>query len=144
MNNSFDSFRIAMLIKEIYSKAMHVVEEHLADSKLTHQQVIVIKLIAHNNEMTVTDLCREMSLAKGTVSGIVSRLEQCGYLEKSKKADDKRNTYIRFSPKGIKLAQKFRVSIQESFDKIFKDCTQEEMDDFVKSLRNILLKIKEC
>lgn len=123
---------------------MHVVEKNLAYSNFTHQQVIVIKLIAHNHEMTISELCREMSLAKGTVSGIVSRLEQSGYLEKSKNEDDKRNTYIKFSPKGIELAQKFRVSIQESFDKIFKDCTQEEMDELVKSLRNILLKIKGC
>lgn len=144
MNNNFDSFRIAMLIKEIYSKAMHIVEENLTYSNLTHQQIIVIKLIAHNNEMTISELCREMSLAKGTVSGIVSRLEKCGYLEKTKNKDDKRNTYIRFSPQGMEFAQKFRVSIQESFDKIFKDCTQEEMDEFIKSLKNISLKIKGC
>lgn len=144
MNNNYDSFRIAMLIKEIYSKAMHMVEENLADTNLTHQQIIVIKLISHNNEMTISELCKEMSLAKGTVSGIISRLEQCGYLEKSKNEDDKRNTYIRFSPKGIEFAHQFRESIQESFDKIFKDCTQEEMDGFVKSLREILLKMKGC
>lgn len=144
MSNNYDSFRIAMLIKEIYSRAMYVVEENLADSNLTHQQIIVIKLIAHNNEITVSELCREMSLAKGTVSGIVSRLEQCGYLEKFKKEDDKRNTYIRFSPKGLEFAKSFRANIQESFDMIFKDCTKDEMDEFVKSLRKILFKIKGC
>lgn len=144
MNENFDSFRIAMLIREIYSKAMHVVEENLTASNFTHQQIIVIKLITQNNEMTISELCREMSLAKSTVSGIVLRLEQCGYLEKLKEEGDKRNTYIRFAPKGLEFVKRFRANIQESFDKIFKDCTKDEMDEFVENLRKILFKIKRC
>ena len=142
MKNDYDSFEIAMLIREIYSRAMNVVEENLAYSNFTHQQIIVIRLIECNNEMTISELCKEMSLAKGTVSGIVSRLVHGGYLVKSKNEDDKRNIYIRFSPKGFELAEKFKNSIQESFDKIFKDCTQKEMDEFVDSLKNILLKLR--
>jgi len=142
LKNDYDSFEIAMLIREIYSRAMNVVEENLAYSNFTHQQIIVIRLIECNNEMTISELCKEMSLAKGTVSGIVSRLVHGGYLVKSKNEDDKRNIYIRFSPKGFELAEKFKNSIQESFDKIFKDCTQKEMDEFVDSLKNILLKLR--
>lgn len=142
MNLNFDSFRIAMLIKEIYSKSMHVVDENLKNSGLTHQQIIVIKLIAHNKEMTISDICEEMSLSKGTISGIVTRLEQYGYFEKVKYDDDRRNTYIRFSPEGIEFAKSFRLTIQESFDKIFKDCTEEELREFVKVLRNISSKIR--
>lgn len=141
METTFDSFRIAMLIKEIYSKSMHIVEENLKESGLTHQQIIVIKLIAHNKQMTISQLCDEMCLAKGTVSGIVSRLEQCGLLEKAKNEDDKRNTYVKFSAKGLKFAKQFRVTIQESFDKIFQDCSKEELEEFVNNLRSILKSI---
>ncbi|WP_315121093.1 MarR family transcriptional regulator [uncultured Clostridium sp.] len=141
MNSNFDSFRIAMLIKEIYSKSMYVVDENLKNSGLTHQQIMVIKLIAHNKEMTISDLCCEMSLVKGTVSGIVTRLEQYGYLEKIKYADDRRNTYVRFSKEGMEFAKSFKETIQESFDNIFKDCSEEELREFVKVLRNISSKI---
>jgi DNA-binding MarR family transcriptional regulator len=122
---------------------MHIVEENLKQSGLTHQQIIVIKLIAHNKKMTISNLCEEMSLAKGTVSGIVSRLEQSGYLEKSKDPDDKRNTYIEFSAKGLSFAKDFRLTIQASFDNIFKECSKAELEDFVRVLRNILSKIEE-
>ncbi|GAA0719250.1 MarR family winged helix-turn-helix transcriptional regulator [Clostridium malenominatum] len=141
MNSNFDSFRIAMLIKEIYSKSMHVVDENLKNSGLTHQQIIVIKLIAHKKEMTISDICEEMSLSKGTISGIVTRLEQYGYLEKVKYDDDRRNTYIRFSSEGMEFAKSFRATIQESFDNIFKGCSEEELKEFVKVLRNISSKI---
>lgn len=143
MNPNFDSFRIAMLLKEIYSKAMYSIEDNFKENGLTHQQVIIVKLIAHNQEMTISDLCHEMSLAKGTVSGIVTRLEQNGFIEKFKKENDKRNTYLRFTNKGKEFATTFRFKIQRSFDNIFENCTEEDLSQLVSNLRNILSKIKE-
>ena len=78
----YDSFEIAMLIKEIYSSTMGIVSESLKDSGLTHQQIMIIKLIAHSGQVTISKLCDEMHLAKGTVSGIVSRMESMGYIQR--------------------------------------------------------------
>lgn len=143
MKINYDCFRIAMLLKELYSKTMYTVEENFKENGLTHQQIIVIKLIAHNQELTISQLCDEMSLAKGTVSGIISRLEQIGYIEKFKKSNDKRNTYVKFTTTGFEFATNFKIKMQESFDDIFKNCDENELSDLVKNLRNILAKVKE-
>lgn len=142
MSTNCDTFRVAMLLKELYSKTMYSVEDSFKENGLTHQQIIVIKLIAHNKELTISDLCEQMSLAKGTVSGIVTRLEQNDFIEKFKKEDDKRNTYLRFTEKGIKFAFDFKEKIQHSFDAIFENCSDDELNDLVLVLRNILSKIK--
>lgn len=136
---NYDSFEIAMLIKEIYSNTMGKVSEGLKESGLTHQQITVIKLIAHKEKITVKELCDEMSLAKGTVSGIVSRLENMGYVEKFKDEKDKRNTYIVFSKKGLDFVKTFRCDINNSFDSIFENFTPEE----VKEIREVLLKLRD-
>ncbi len=80
----YDCFEIAMLIKEVYASTMGIVSNSLKDSGFTHQQIMVIKLIAHNGQVNISQLCDEMSLAKGTVSGIVTRLESAGYVKKLK------------------------------------------------------------
>ena len=134
-----DSFEIAMLIKEIYSSTMGIVSESLKDSGLTHQQIIVIKLIAHNGQVNISQLCSEMYLTKGTVSGIVSRLEEAGYVKKIKNENDKRNTYVAFSDNGIEFAKSFRSKINKSFDKILENFTEEE----VMELKNNLIKLKK-
>ncbi|MDZ5253577.1 MarR family winged helix-turn-helix transcriptional regulator [Clostridium sp. LIBA-8841] len=136
---NYDSFEIAMLIKEIYSSTVEKVSEGLKESGLTHQQITVIKLIAHKGKVTVKELCDEMSLSKGTVSGIVSRLENMGYIEKFKDEKDKRNTYIIFSKKGIDFARTFKYDINNSFDSIFENFTHEE----VKEIRDALLKLRD-
>lgn len=137
MDGSADSFRLAMLIREIYSISMHSVDECLKESGLTHQQVIVVKLLAHNGTMTVSDLCRHMSLTKGTVSGMLTRLADRGYIEKYKKEDDLRNTYVRFTQKGMTFALEFRDQMTRSFDEIFTGSSDEELAEIETSLRKL-------
>lgn len=139
MNNKYDSFEVAMLIKEIYASTIEIVNDNLKDTNLTHQQTMVIKLIAHRNRITISELCKEMSLAKGTVSGIVSRLEANDYVKKVKLDGDKRNTYVEFSTKGYEYAKSFREEINKSFDKIFENFT----DDEVKETKENLIKLRD-
>ncbi len=134
----YDCFEIAMLIKEVYASTMGIISNSLKDSGFTHQQIMVIKLIAHNGQVNISQLCDEMSLAKGTVSGIVTRLESAGYVKKIKNENDKRNTYVIFSDKGLKFAKEFREEINKSFDKIFSNFTDEE----IMELRNNLIKVR--
>lgn len=141
--NAFDSFEIAMLIKDIYSKTTNIISQSLKDSGLTHQQIMVIKLIAHKGKINISELCEEMSLSKGTVSGIVARLESSGYVEKIKEDGDKRTTYVKFAPKGIEFAKEFRVKINEGFDNVFKNLTKEEISELKTGLKNFRDKIKE-
>lgn len=138
----YDSFEIAMLIKEIYSNTMGIVSENLKESGFTNQQIMVIKLIAHNGQVTISQLCDEMFLAKGTVSGIVKRLEEAGYVKKIKNEDDKRNTYVTFSDKGMEFAKKFRNDINKSFDEIFRNFTEEEIVEVKNNLLKLRNKIK--
>lgn len=142
-NMKYDSFEIAMLLKEVYSSAMDIVSKNLKDSELTHQQIMVIKLIAHNKQVNISQLCDELSLSKGTVSGIVQRLEDAGYVKKIKYENDKRNTYVVFSQKGLEFAKEFRYKINESFDKIFENFTEDEKHDVRENLLKLRDKIKE-
>ncbi|MGN2339736.1 MarR family winged helix-turn-helix transcriptional regulator [Clostridium cagae] len=138
-----DSFEIAMLIKEIYSSTVGAVSCGLKEIGLTHQQIMVIKLIAHNKKVNISELCEDMSLSKGTVSGIVTRLESLGYVKKIKLENDKRNTYVTFSNKGLEFAKEYKNKINESFDKVFKNLTEEEIKEVKSSLLKLRNKIKE-
>ncbi len=138
-----NSFEIAMLIKDIYSSTVGAVSCGLKEIGLTHQQIMVIKLIAHNKKVNISELCEDMSLSKGTVSGIVTRLESLGYVKKIKLENDKRNTYVTFSNKGLEFAKEYKNKINESFDKVFKNLTEEEIKEVKSSLLKLRNKIKE-
>lgn len=137
------SFEVAMLIKEIYANTMGTVSKNLRESGLTNQQIMVIKLIAHNKQVNISQLCEEMSLSKGTVSGIVARLEKADYVKKIKDEKDKRNTYVVFSDKGFEFAKNFIEEINGSFDKVFENFTEEEVNQVKDALIKLRNKIKE-
>ena len=127
MERSQETFTLAMLIRDIYSQCMNQISQRTADSGLSHQQIMVIRLIAHKKSIQVSELCKEMSLTKGTVSGILNRMEAAGLIEKYKNKKDQRNTYIRFSEKGQELAKNFRTKIVDSFDKVFVNFSDAEL-----------------
>lgn len=143
MDKCLDSFRIAMMIKEIHSSMTNMISHGIKDHGLTYQQLMIIKLIAHEREVTISQLCEEMSLAKGTVSGIVQRLEIAGYIEKVKKEEDKRNTFIRFSDKGLEFAKEFRGVMNESFDDLFSNFSAEEIKQIQEALLLLSRKLQE-
>lgn len=137
------SFEIAMLIKELDSSVYSILLNEIKEYDLTPQQLTVIKLIAHNKEMTVTEICNAMSLTKGTVSGILNRMEKLDYIKKIKYDVDKRNTYIVFSEEGLKFAKVFRHSFNNAFNKIFSNVDENQLQEMKLSLEKILKLIKE-
>ncbi|WP_425321721.1 MarR family winged helix-turn-helix transcriptional regulator [Clostridium senegalense] len=143
MSDTMNSFEIAMLIKEIYSMTTNSISNSLKPCGLTHQQIMVMKLIGHKKKITISQLCEEMSLAKGTVSGIVQRLENAGYVKKIKDDKDKRNTYVVFSEKGLEFAKEFRTSINNTFDKLFESLSIEEHKKIEEALKLLSKKMKE-
>ncbi|MEF9960778.1 MAG: MarR family transcriptional regulator [Niameybacter sp.] len=143
MGREKKDFEMVMLIKEIYSSMHCQIGQSMKEIGLTPQQTLVIKLIAHNKEMTISRLCGELSLSKATVSGIVSRLEEAGYLQKEKRDTDKRNTYITFSEQGRAFAKTFRESMNTSFSQVFDKLSAAEVAQITEALQLLSRKIKE-
>lgn len=143
VKTSTNSFEIMMLIKEVYSLMNTQIGCSMKDSGLTPQQTMVIKIVAHNKEVTLTQLCEELSLAKATVSGIIQRLQEAGYIEKIKKEEDKRNTYIVFSEKGKAFAHTFREIMNHSFCHVFEHLTEDELAQIKNTLKLLATKMKE-
>lgn len=137
MNRTQASFAAAMLIRELYTRCMNQIGSDMADSGLTAQQITVIRLVAHLRLPRVSDLCHEMALSKGTVSGILTRLEAMGLIERCKEPGDQRNTFIRFTEKGRSFAFSFRDRMSAAFDHIFAGLTDEELAEAQIALKTL-------
>ena len=136
-----ESFEIIMMIKEIYSLMNNHIGLGMKVSGLTNQQVMIIKILAHQKEITLTGLCKELSLTKATVSGIIKRLEEAGYIEKAKKESDKRSTYITLSDKGKTFAYSFKKDMDDSFCNVFQKLSIEEFDQIKHALELLINKM---
>ena len=132
-----------MLIREVYLLSMSSMDKHLSEYGITPQQLIMIKLIAHNKGMQHSELCEAMNLSKGTVSGIIKRLTERGLVEKQPIESDKRNSIIVFTDKGKDFAYSIRHEMNDTFENIFKTSSEDDIIRYRDTLREMLKKISE-
>lgn len=77
--------------------------ELLAPWKLTYTQYLVFVVLWTQGEQTVRNLGEELQLDSGTLSPLLRRLEQRGYLARSRDDKDARVVHVRVTPEGEAL-----------------------------------------
>ncbi|AYF54838.1 MarR family transcriptional regulator [Clostridium novyi] len=136
-------FKIALLIKEINSKINFKVTEELKNIGLTVPQITAIKFIAHRKQVTSSELSEEMSITKATVSGIIDRLEKMNIIKRVRSKEDRRIIYIVFSDEGLNLAKDIRDIMNNCFENIFNNVSEEELVNIENNLSSLLKVVEE-
>jgi MarR family transcriptional regulator, organic hydroperoxide resistance regulator len=70
------------------------VEAEFARGHLTGPQQLVMEVLVRSDGLSLKELSKRVSLSHSTVSGIVDRLEQRGFLKRKPSPDDRRFTVI--------------------------------------------------
>ena len=73
---------------------------------LTYTQYIVLLVLWEKDGITVGEICEKVMLDNGTVSPLLKKLQQEGYVEKRRAADDERIVYVRLTRKGRELQER--------------------------------------
>ena len=80
------------------------------------------------------DVEERFRLSHPTVSGILSRLEQKGFLELISDSKDRRYKRIRVLPKGVECHQRIHEAIAANEELMVRDFTEEERELFHRLL----------
>ena len=78
---------------------------YLAPLGLTYTRYIVFLVLWENDGLTVGEICRRLMLDSGTVSPILKKMREQGYIEKRQSSDDERTFIINLTEKGQALQQ---------------------------------------
>ena len=70
---------------------------------LTHPQYLVMLSLWQHDRASVTELARLLHLEPGTVSPLVRRLEQAGFVERTRSTRDQRALEVSLTPRGVAL-----------------------------------------
>ena len=86
---------------ELESQALN--ESELAE--LSMKQLIYLDTVARLDHPTFSDLAKSLGVSKPSVTAIVGKLIQKGYVEKVQSAEDRRAFYVLLTDKGKALSQ---------------------------------------
>jgi len=115
-------------------------DRHVRSFGLTPPQFDVIVTLGDTDGMTCRELSEKTLVTKGTLTGVMDRLETKGLIERIPSREDRRSTNIRLTPKGDDLFQQVFPKQVHYLKPFFEGAlTQNQMKD----LRYMLLKLKE-
>ena len=77
----------------------------LSKLEITYPQYLVLLSLWEKNDVTVSDLCRELYLASNTITPILKRLEQRGLIYRNRSIEDERKVIVSLTEKGMDLKQ---------------------------------------
>ena len=111
----------------------------LASMDLTAAQGHVMGFITHSQTPPCArDIEDRFQLSHPTVSGILSRLEQKGFVEMRPDPSDRRCKRIYVLPKGIQMQETMHKTIRDTEQKMVNDFTEEEQELFQALLKRAI------
>ncbi|MCR4952424.1 MAG: MarR family transcriptional regulator [Solobacterium sp.] len=102
-----ESMKLAnQLCFPLYAAARNVTALYtplLKPLKLTYTQYIVFLVLWEKDGITVSELCTKLMLDNGTLSPLLKKMEQAGYIERRRSREDERVVLITLTEKGRAL-----------------------------------------
>ena len=102
----------------------------LANRQITQTQLIVLFSVHSRKQCPMKNLADYMHISMPTISGIVDRLVQAGYLERFTDSNDRRQVMVRLSAQGQKLIIKVKSMISSRWQEVLSELNQKELENF--------------
>jgi len=104
-------------------KMIQAIDRHSINLKkkfgLTGPQLILLQSISAHDKISVTQLSKNVSLSQATVTDITKRLENRGYISRTRDTNDKRKTNIALTENGKAILNTVPPLLQERFTERF-------------------------
>src|SRR4051812_46797455 len=88
------------LLAECLQGFERISADHVRAYGLTHPQFDIIATLGNTPGMTYKELGQRTLITKGTLTGVIDRLEQKGLVERARNTDDKRSYFVRLTAGG--------------------------------------------
>ncbi len=124
-------FPVYLCAKEIIRRYGPFLEE----IDLTYTQYIVMMYFWEKKESNVKEVGKALLLDPSTLTPLLKKLEQKGYVERTRSTDDERNLVVKATEKGLSLRDK-AMTIPEKMGKCINLSPEE-----AKTLYNLTYKV---
>lgn len=85
------------------------------ESGMTTSQLIVLQILKSHGEMTARQIAQSMNLTQATVTSLLDRLQDRGWITRRRGEQDRRRVHVRLSDEGERQLERTPESLQERF-----------------------------
>ncbi|MFX0025731.1 MAG: MarR family winged helix-turn-helix transcriptional regulator [Candidatus Hermodarchaeota archaeon] len=129
------------LIAKIHQLSQRIFAKILKDANLTDlnpAQGRIMFVLWREDNISIHELSKRTLLSKSTLTSMLDRLEQAGFIKRVPSKKDRREILIQLADKDRSLQNKY-VDVSRDMNKIFYDnFTEQEINDFENYLEKLL------
>lgn len=129
-----------VLIKELaltYQAFEAYSSKHIKKLGLTETQFDVLATLGNQPPMTCKELGEKTLILKGTMTGVLERMEDKGLIEKVINEQDARSYKIKLSKSGERLFKKVFPEHLAHLEQVFKQLNKKQIDESIGVLQGI-------
>ena len=110
---------------------------------LTKNEMLIFWLLYLKKEVNMTEIAEYIHVPLNTATGIVSRMEKNGFIDRTRSAEDKRVVLIVFSEKGKNHFMKLFKKMTYYGTRVFESFSEEEIKLFMKMADKVKTILRE-
>lgn len=129
---------VGMLIGMVRSQLMAALDEELADLGLTGAQLPVLHWVCHADEATAATLCRRIGADTGSMTRMLDRLEEKGFIRRIRNANDRRVMNVELTAAGKALRPMITPRVVKVLNRNLAGFSRRDLDHLKDLLRRIL------
>lgn len=133
--------RTSILLKIVNNVFQAKVNNTSAELELTAAQCDILGFLHHHKERNINpiDIEKKFNLKRPTVTGILKRLEEKGFIEIKTDSQDKRYKQIILTEKSNIVHEQMMKNLKEQEEILYVNLTEKDMKD-LKRILTIMLK----
>jgi DNA-binding MarR family transcriptional regulator/N-acetylglutamate synthase-like GNAT family acetyltransferase len=98
-----DPVQTVRRFNRLYTRQIGVLQEHLVQSQFSLTEVRILYELAHRENATAKDICRDLGLDRGYVSRMLQNFEKHGWIKTAPSPEDRRHQFLSLTAKGHKV-----------------------------------------
>lgn len=132
-----DVERLADIIMLLQRCFMQRLSEQLAHGQVSFAQYFLLGHIASHESLSMTEIAEKMSHSTAAATGLVDRLENLGYVQRTHAADDRRKVLVRITKKGNALVEQIRQDIIGNLAVLMDQLSPDEQKNWLRIYEKI-------
>lgn len=140
MKNVEDDKNIMLLLKKLNLGIEAVINSQVTPKELTASQCRLLGYLGdHRDEnLCSTDIHTRLRYSRATVSEMLKRLRQKGFISFEADPADDRLKYIRLTAKAYEMERFMDRTFADVRERLYQGFTSEEQDEFLRLVRKML------
>lgn len=130
--------RLTLLFRDVVLKSKAIARRRMGTFGLTYTEMLLLTTLMQRRTLTVGELATDLGIALATVSRLLGKLEDKGYVGRRVHSGDRRCVQVRLGPRGRGLHRKISSFWSGMGREMFSGFTHDERRALERGLERVL------